>query len=246
MTPDRDGVALVTGGGTGIGRATSLLLARRGYPVAINYSRSVEDTEATVTDIRQAGGTAIAVGADVADDAATRAMVERVRSEIGPVSLLVANAGTTEHLAMDDLEGATDEVFERLFRINVLGVWHCARAVADDLRAASGAVVTVGSIAGTRGIGSSLPYAVSKAALHGLTRSMAHALAPHIRVNCVAPGLVLTRWWAGMEERAESLTSATLTGRPTGPEDIARVIADVAEAEAMTGQLITVDAGQTL
>jgi 3-oxoacyl-[acyl-carrier protein] reductase len=241
-----DTCALVTGGGTGIGRATALLLAHRGHAVAVNYSRSAADAESVVDEITRAGGRALAVQADVADDAATRAMVERVRSELGAVRLLVANAGTTEHLAMDDLDGATDDIFERLYRINVLGAWHAARAAADDLRAHSGAVVTIGSIAGTRGVGSSVPYAVSKAALHGLTRSMAHALAPHVRVNCVAPGLVLTRWWAGQEERAAGLVGATLTQRPTGPEDIAKVVVDVAEAEAMTGQIVTVDAGQTL
>jgi 3-oxoacyl-[acyl-carrier protein] reductase len=238
--------ALVTGGGTGIGRATSMLLARRGHPVVVNYNRSADDAASCVEAIAAAGGRAVALQADVSDDAAARAMVTDANGEFGPIGVVVSNAGTTEHLAMDDLEGATDEVFTRLFAVNVLGAWHTVRAAADDLRALHGAVVMVGSIAGDHGVGSSVPYAVSKAALHGLTRSLAHALAPEVRVNTVAPGLVLTRWWDGMEDRARSLVRGTLTGRPTSPEDVARVIADVAEAQAMTGQIVTVDAGQTL
>jgi 3-oxoacyl-[acyl-carrier protein] reductase len=238
--------ALVTGGGTGIGRATSLLLARRGHPVVVNYSRSADDAATCVEAITNGGGRAVAIQADVSDDEAARAMVAEANDAFGAIGVIVSNAGTTEHLAMDDLEGATDEIFTRLFAVNVLGAWHTVRAAADDLRATHGAVVMVGSIAGDHGVGSSVPYAVSKAALHGLTRSLAHSLSPEVRVNAVAPGLVLTRWWAGMEERARGLVRATLTGRPTSPEDVARVIADVAEAKAMTGQIVTVDAGQTL
>ncbi|MNI78107.1 3-oxoacyl-[acyl-carrier-protein] reductase FabG [compost metagenome] len=123
----------------------------------------------------------------------------------------------------------------------------CARAVAPYMKKnKQGAIVNLGSIAGTTGAGSSLPYAVSKAAVHGLTKSLARALSPDIRVNCVAPGAVATRWWAGREEQMHQLAPNLLLQRIAEPEDIAKFICSVLEQEAMTGQIITVDSGQTL
>lgn len=238
--------ALVTGGGTGIGRACSLALHRSGRAVAISYRRSSDEAEATVAEIEAEGGRALAVRADVTDDAAVRAMVDEVRERLGPVEVLVNNAGATVPLPLDDLEGATDEVWQQLLAINLMAPWYCARAAADDLRAADdGVVINIGSIAGQTGNGSSLPYAVSKSALQGLTRSLARALAP-VRVNEVAPGLVLTRWWAGNEERGRELAASALLDRETTPEDVARAVLGLVESRAITGQTITVDGGQTL
>jgi 3-oxoacyl-[acyl-carrier protein] reductase len=238
--------ALVTGGGTGIGRACSLALHRAGRAVAISYRRSSDDAEATVREIEVNGGRAVAVQADVTDDAAVRAMVAEVRERLGPVAVLVNNAGATVPLALDDLDGATDDVWQQLLAINLMAPWYCARAAADDLRAADdGCVVNIGSIAGLTGNGSSLPYAVSKSAMHGLTRSLARALAP-VRVNEVAPGLVLTRWWAGNEERGRTLAASALLDRETTPDDVARAVLGVVESRAITGQTIVVDGGQTL
>jgi 3-oxoacyl-[acyl-carrier protein] reductase len=239
-------VALVTGGGTGIGRACSLALHHAGYAVAVAYSRSADDANATVDEIHAGDGTARAVQADVTDDAAVRAMVAEVREHLGPVTALVNNAGATVPLPLDDLEGATDEVFQQLYAINLMAPWYCARAAADDLRAADdGSIVNIGSIAGLTGNGSSLPYVVSKAALHGLTRSLARALAL-VRVNEVAPGLVLTRWWAGQEERGRSLAAKALLDRETTPDDVARAVLGLIESRAITGQTVVVDGGQTL
>lgn len=242
--------ALVTGGGTGIGRACSLALARRGHPVAVAYSRSADDAESTAAEIRSAGGRAATVRADVTDDAAVRAMVAAAASELGPLSVVVNNAGATEHIPLDDLEAVTDEIFERLLRINTMAAWYVARAAAPDLRAArergdDAVVVNIGSVAAIAGQGSSLPYVVSKAAMSGLTRALAHGLAP-VRVNEVAPGLVLTRWWAGMEERGRQLASNALVGRETTPEDVAAAVLGVVTSRGMTGQTISVDGGQTL
>jgi 3-oxoacyl-[acyl-carrier protein] reductase len=238
--------AIVTGGGTGIGRAISLALAGQGHPVAVVFNRSDADAAETVSDIVAAGGRAHAFRADVTDDAQVRSMVDAARRELGPVSVLVNNAGGTEHLPMDDLDGATDEIFERLFRLNTMAAWYCARAAAADLRAAEdGVVVNIGSIAAVSGRGSSLPYAVSKAALSGLTRSLAHALAP-VRVNEVAPGLVETRWWAGREEQARTLASASMLGRETTTDDVAAVVLGLVDSRAITGQTVIVDGGQTL
>ncbi|GIP41297.1 3-ketoacyl-ACP reductase [Paenibacillus sp. J31TS4] len=240
-------VALVTGGSTGIGRAASLALAERGARVLVNYSRSEADAEETVHRIIQIGGQAIAIRADVSCDTEVRAMVQTAVQHCGTVDLLVNNASITRHIPIDDLESATTEVWDDLFAVNVKGMFHCARAVAPFMKKQrQGAIVNLGSIAGMTGLGSSLPYAVSKAAVHGLTRSLARALAPDIRVNCIVPGAVATRWWAGKEEQMNRLAPNLPLQRISTPEEIAQAICSALALNAMTGQLITVDCGQTL
>ncbi|HZR41963.1 MAG TPA: SDR family NAD(P)-dependent oxidoreductase [Ktedonobacteraceae bacterium] len=240
-------VALVTGGGTGIGRATCIELARRGSSVVVNYSRSQRDADETVQTIRDEGGSAIAIRADVSQDKEVRGMVESIVQHFGTVDLLVNNASITRHIPFDNLEDVTEDVWDELYAVNVKGMFYCARAVAPLMKQRKqGAIVNVGSIAGLTGMGSSLPYAVSKAAVHGLTKSLAQALAPEIRVCSVAPGAVETRWWAGQEERMKQLSQHVLLQRIATPDDIARIICAVLEQEAMTGQIITVDSGQTL
>ncbi|GHO85730.1 SDR family NAD(P)-dependent oxidoreductase [Dictyobacter formicarum] len=240
-------VVLVTGGGTGIGRATSIALAQRRAIVIVNYSRSQAEADETVQTIKEAGGRAIAIRADVARDEEVRSMVEQITQQFGTIDLLVNNASITRHIPMNDLESATEEVWDELYGINVKGMFYCARAVAPLMKQKKqGAIVNVGSIAGLSGAGSSLPYAVSKAAVHGLTKSLARALAPEIRVNSVAPGAVATRWWAGREEQMQRLSSNLLLQRIATPEDIAHMICSALEQEIMTGQIITVDSGQTL
>jgi 3-oxoacyl-[acyl-carrier protein] reductase len=240
-------VALVTGGGTGIGRAVCLLLAKRGAAVAVNYSRSKIEAEETAQLINEEGGRAIAVQADVSRDKEVRGMIELLVQQFGTIDLLVNNASITRHIPLDDLEGAAEEVWDELFDVNVKGMFYCARAAAPFMSLNSeGAIVNLGSIAGQTGLGSSLPYAVSKSAVHGLTKSLARALAPHIRVNCVVPGAVATRWWAGREEQMKKLAPNLLLQRISTPEDVAQLICAALEQEAMTGQIITVDSGQTL
>ncbi|MEK4294881.1 SDR family NAD(P)-dependent oxidoreductase [Paenibacillus sp. FSL R5-0914] len=240
-------VALVTGGGTGIGKAVSLELARRGALVAVNYSRSEAEAYETVNTIINQGGQAIAVQADVSKDQEVRSMVHSIIQHFGTVDLLVNNASITKHIALGDLEKATEEVWDELYDVNVKGMFFCARAVAPYMNhSGSGTIVNLGSIAGQTGLGSSLPYAVSKAAVHGLTKSLAHALAPTIRVNCVAPGAVATRWWSGREEQMHKLAPNLLLQRLSSTEDIAQFVCATLEQEAMTGQIITVDSGQTL
>lgn len=240
-------VAIVTGGGTGIGKATSIALAERGSIVAVNYSRSKVDADNTVLWINNNGGHALAIQADVSDDSEIHNMVEQIIQQFGKIDLLVNNASITEHIPLDDLDAATDEIWDHLFDVNVKGMFKCARAVAPYMRKSTqGAIVNLGSIAGLTGLGSSLPYAVSKAAVHALTKSLARALAPEIRINCVVPGAVATRWWTGREEQMKSLAPHLLLQRISTPEDIATFICAVLEQEAMTGQIITVDSGQTL
>jgi len=243
----RNKTAIVTGGGTGIGRAVSLLLAERGANVVVNYSRSQAEAEETVQLIESKGGQAIALQANVAKDEEVRALAEATARHFGTIDMLVNNASITKHISLEDLESVTDDVWDDLLGVNVKGMFHCARAVAPYIRRnGGGAIVNIGSIAGQNGLGSSLPYAVSKSAVHGLTKSLARALAPDIRVNCVAPGAVLTRWWAGREEQMQRLAPRLLLKQISTSEDIASFVCAVLEQEAMTGQIITVDSGQTL
>ncbi|MBY0217238.1 SDR family NAD(P)-dependent oxidoreductase [Paenibacillus illinoisensis] len=247
MTYWNNRVALITGGGTGIGRAVSLLLAQKGALVALNYSRSREAAEETVQQIVEEGGQAFAVQASVASDMEVRKMVAAVTETYGPITALVNNAGITRHIPLQDLESVTEDVWNELYDVNVKGMFYCARAVTEGMQqAGGGSVVNLGSIAGSTGSGSSLPYAVSKAAVHGLTLSLAHALSPLIRVNAIVPGAVATRWWAGNEERMNHLAGSLLLQRISSPEDIAHMICAALEQPSMTGQLITVDGGQTL
>ncbi len=240
-------VALVTGGGTGIGRATSLALARRGAAVAVNYARSRDEAEATARDITAAGGRALAVQADVSDDGAVRALVATVVDHFGGVDLLVNNAATTQYIALHDLDGATDAVWDSILALNAKGPFYCARAVAPHMRARGrGAIVNIGSIAGLTGDGSSLPYAVSKAAVAGLTRSLALALAPEIRVCNVAPGIVETRWTQGREDHVRRLSAAAPLQRTASPEDVAELVCALLANDAVTGQTVPIDGGMVM
>ncbi|WP_307893247.1 SDR family NAD(P)-dependent oxidoreductase [Bacillus swezeyi] len=239
--------ALVTGGGTGIGKAVSIALANRGVSIVVNYSRTKAEAEETVEMIKSEGGRAIAVKADVSQVSEVEDMFEAAVQEFGTVDFLVNNASITRQIELGDLDAATEEVWDELFAVNVKGMFYCARAAAPFMKKnKQGAIVNVGSIAGLTGSGSSLPYAVSKAAVHGLTKSLAHALAPEIRVCSVAPGAVSTRWWEGHEEKMKRLSQKLPLGRVAEPEDIAMLICAVLEQEAITGQIITADCGQTL
>lgn len=243
----RGTVGIVTGGGTGIGRAISLALARQGVAVAIVYSRSAAEAEETVVAIAAEGGRALAVRADVSREDAVRAMVARVVDQFGGIDLLVNSAGTTQYIPLRDLDAVTDAIWDRIFAVNVKGIFYCARAVAPHMRARGrGAIVNITSVAGILGDGSSLPYAVSKAAANGLTRSLARALAPEIRVCAVAPGIVKTRWVAGREEHVERLGKSALLGRTASPEDVAAIVLALLAQDAMTGQTLVVDGGLAL
>lgn len=244
---NRTPVAIVTGGATGIGRATSERLAAAGCAVAIVYSRSEVDAADTVNAIRARGQDAIALRADVTDGRQVEHMMAEVIARYGGLDYLVNNAGATRQLPFNELDAVTDEIWDELFAVNVKGAFNCCRAAAPHLRRGPGsAIVNVGSIAGETGYGSSLPYAVSKSALHGMTRSLARALAPEIRVNCIAPGAVQTRWWAGHEAKMRQLSGHLPLQRISTPQDIADCIWALLTAPSITGQLIRAENGQTL
>lgn len=246
-------VAVVTGGGTGVGRSTSLKLAGLGYAVVVNYSRSAADAVATVQDIRTAGGRALAFAADVAVDSACREMVAAALQEFGRIDVLVNCAGTTEFIAFDDLESVTDDVWQRLYLVNVVGAFHCARAVREAMQTAGeGVIINVSSVAAQLAQGSSIPYCCTKAALDNLTVSLARTFAPVIRVNGVAPGFIDGRWTqAGLGNRFEAIKESyekTLPMRQVcRPDDIADgIVSLITGSRLVTGQTLTVDAGMTI
>ena len=249
-TPRRlDGqVALITGSATGIGRETALAFAREGAAVVINYSRSEAEARQTQDDVAALGVRTLLCRADVSDDAAVREMVGQTVKAFGRLDILVNNAGTTHFVPFEQLDDLTDDIWDRIFAVNVKGAFYCTRAAAPHLRrAGAGLVVNVASVAAFSGIGSSMAYAASKGALITLTRSLAHGLAPDIRVNVVAPGVVKTRWVAGHEEHVERLAQDALMRRPAGADDVANVIVSLAtHSTFLTGETIVVDGGRLL
>ncbi|MDR3564399.1 MAG: SDR family oxidoreductase [Negativicutes bacterium] len=240
-------VALITGAGTGIGRAIALGLAAKGVDVVVNYSRSAKDAEATAADVRAAGVSCLLQQANVANDAEVRTMVENTVQHFGRLDYLVNCAGTTDFVDLADLEGLTEEFWDRAMGVNVKGVFFVSRAASVHLKKSHGAIVNITSIAGITGKGSSIAYAASKAAAISVTRSLARVLAPEVRVNSVAPGIVMTRWVAGKEEHVRSLGKDTPLGRVCGPEDVAEIAVPLLLGSAMmTGQTIVVDGGTVI
>lgn len=243
-------VAIVTGSATGVGAATALQLAARGCGVVVNYTRSEADAKETLAGVQKLGVPAMLAQCDVSDDAAVRAMVKRAVDELGSVDILVNNAGTTHFVNHADLEGLTEDMWDRIMAVNVKGTFFCTRAVAPYMRErGEGAIVNVSSVAGVRGGGSSIAYAASKAAIVNLTTTTSRVLGPEIRVNCVAPGFIDGRWLrGGIGESYETVRERSAQGsvlkKVTTPDDIAQVIVSlVAGADLVTGQTIVVDAG---
>lgn len=239
--------ALVTGGGTGIGRAISLALAALSIKVAINYSRSQSEALQTAAEIGQSGGTALTVQANVANDNEVRAMVQTVVAQFGQLDYVVNCAGTTIYVDMPDLEGLKPEFWDEIMNVNVKGLFSVCRAAAPHLKQTKGSIVNITSVAGITGIGSSIAYAASKAAAISVTKSLARVLAPEVRVNSVAPGIVLTRWVDGREDHVRRLGEHTPLGRCCSPGDVADVAVPLlVTASMMTGQTIVVDGGAFL
>jgi len=245
--------ALVTGGGTGVGRATALDLARRGCSVAVNYSRSADEAEQTAAAARALGVRALAVQADVSDDAQCRRLVETSVAELGRLDALVQSAWVTVFVPHADLEKLQARDWEQLMAVNVLGAFQCARAARGPLeQAGEGEIVNVSSVAGIAGVGSSIPYCASKAALNNLTLTLARVLAPKIRVNAVAPGFITGRWLAGgLGDAYDAVKGAMEARAPLGrvcdPEDVAAAILSlVTGSDLVTGQIMAVDGGMLI
>ena len=243
-------IALVTGGGTGVGRAIVLQLARLGVAVAVNYSKSKDDAEATAKESRNLGVRALAFQADVSDEAQVKRMVGEIKRQLGQVEILVNNAAFTRFTDLADLYALSPQEWEQTFAVNVNGAFYCTRGVVPMMKSQGwGRIVNISSVAAFTGRGSSIAYCASKAALLSLTRSLARVLGPEITVNAVAPGLIDTRWIAGLErvdEIREAYVKETSLHRVLTPDDVAEVaISLIANMNLVTGQTIVVDAGRT-
>ncbi len=237
-------IALITGGATGIGRSCAERLSALGASVVINYSRSKDKAEQLASQLESRGTPAMAVQADVAQDGDVRNMVEQILSRFGRIDILVNNAGRTRFVAMDDLEGVTEEDWDMIMNTNVRGAFYVTRACASELKRNNGCVVNISSIAGFMGRGSSIPYSVSKGALINLTKCLARALAPEVRVNSIAPGIVLTDWVIGQEEHIKRQSGGTLMGRAAEAVDVADAVEGmIIHGGFVTGQTLIVDGG---
>ena len=244
--------ALITGGGTGVGRATALALAERGCAVAVNYSRSRDEAEETASDIEKLGVRGVAIQADVAADADCRRLVETAVGELGRLDVLVQSAGVTSFIPHANLDDVKDEDWERIMAVNVKGIFQCARAAKAPMDAAgAGAIVNVSSVAGIAGVGSSIPYCAAKAAVNSLTVTLARTLAPKIRVNAVAPGFITGRWLAGglgdaYEVVKKAMEARAPLGKVCDPEDVAEAILALVSTDLVTGQVVPVEGGMLI
>jgi len=239
-------VAIITGASSGIGAASALALAKRGWSVVVNYSRS----EAQAKQVAASCADAIAVAADVAEDAECRKLAQAALDKWGRLDALVNNAGTTKFVPHGDLDGLSADDFLRIYRVNVVGAFQMTRACVPALKASRGAVVNVSSVAAQLGVGSSVAYAASKAALNTMTRSLARSLGPEVRVNAVCPGYVDTPWHHNALgiDRANQVAAHYAAAVPlkdyARPDDVADVITWLIEgARQVTGEAIFVDGG---
>jgi ketoreductase RED2 len=244
VTTDLKGrVALVTGSSSGIGAAVASTFAQLGASVVVNSASSVAAGQALAADLPDA----IYVQADVADPAQADRLVEAGVDRYGRLDIVVNNAGTTVVIPHADLDAATNEVWDRILRVNVMGTWNIVRAAAPHLRASGdGVILNITSLAGVRAVGSSIPYAVSKAALNHLTVLLAKALGPEIRVHAVAPGLIDTPWTESWEEVRATVTASAPLQRSGTPEDVADACVALVGTRYATGQVLLLDGGMAL
>ena len=237
--------ALITGASRGIGRGIALELAREGWDICINYLQHREAALETASEVRKLGQNAAVFQADVADGAAVEAMARQAERDLGPISLLVNNAGIAGQIQFQDI---TDAQWNRYLAVNLGGARNTIRAVLPRmLSEKSGCIVNISSIWGLRGASCEVAYACTKAAIIGLTRSLALELAPSgIRVNCVAPGVIDTDMVQVLgQETLRALAEETPLGRLGTPEDIAYAVAFLASERAsfLTGQVLGADGG---
>jgi ketoreductase RED2 len=235
-------VALVTGSSSGIGAATARAFADAGSAVLVNSARSVSEGEAVAGSLPDA----LYVQGDITEASTPERLVAAALNRWGRLDTLVNNAGTTAVIPHHDLAAASVDVWRRIFEVNVFGTWSMSVAAMPALREAHGSVVNVASVAGVRPVGSSIPYASSKAALNHLTVLLAKVVGPEVRVNAVAPGLVDTPWTADWDVIRQAVQQIAPLRRSGQPEDIAEVILSLARSSYVTGQVLVVDGGMSI
>ena len=245
--------AIVTGASRGVGKQTALRLAAGGCSVLVNYSQSAEAAEQVAKQVEASGVRAIPFRANIASDAACRAMVAEAVRGFGRLDILVNNAGTTRFINHRDLDGVTDEAWDEILGVNLKGPFQCTRAAREALQTSgNGEVVMTSSVAGIAATGSSIPYCASKAGLNNLTVSLARVLGPEIRVNAVAPGFIDGEWLAeGLGAAYEPIKKAMQDKSPLGrvctPEDVAQtILAVITGSDLVTGHVLPVEGGMLI
>jgi 3-oxoacyl-[acyl-carrier protein] reductase len=243
----KDRVVIVTGGGTGIGRGISSRFAAEGARVVVNYASSQQAAEDTAADLNAAGGTVIAYQASVLVEAEIRKMFADVVDRWGGIDVLVNNAGWSQRVPHHQLDDLTEEIWDRTLNTNLRGKFYCMRAVTPYLKGKEGSsIINIASIAPYSGQGSSIVYAASKAGVISMTKSFARILAPEVRVNCIAPGFVRTRFAGWPQHVFDEAEKTTPLKRIATPEEVgAAAVFLAADATATTGEVINVDVGQT-
>ncbi len=248
--------AIVTGSSSGLGAATAKQLAEQGARLVVNYASNARDAEAVADSCRAAGAEVIVVQGDVSRDDDCR-HIAAAAAPWGRLDALINNAGTTKHMAHDDLDGLSSDDFQRLFAINSIGPYQMIRAARSLLEAGAdksgraSAVVNVSSVAGLTGVGSSVAYVASKGALNAMTLALARALAPKIRINAVCPGYIDTAWFtkgrgaAAAAQVREMVKSKVPLKAASSAEDVAELVCFLATPRSghMTGELVRMDAG---
>jgi ketoreductase RED2 len=236
-------VAIVTGSSSGIGAAVARKLAGAGVRVVVNSARSVDAGRRLAGSLPEA----TYVQADVADPEQARELVATAVDTYGRLDVLVNNAGRTRRIPHADLDAVTPEVWREILDLNVLGTWQMTTAAIPHLRkSGAGCVVNVSSIAATRPAGSSIPYAVSKAAVEHMTRLLANVTGPEVRVNAVAPGLIETPWTKDFVQIADKVRQETPLRRVGLPDDVADAVLGLTTSTYVTGQVLLVDGGAHL
>lgn len=250
----KEKVAIVTGSATGVGAATAVLLADKGCNVVINYTRSKEEAMATAQLVEQHNVECIVFKADVSNDDECKSMVEATIKKWGKIDYLVNNAGKTKFNPFENLDGLSGEDFLDIYSVNVVGPYQMIKAVVPYMKQqGGGAIVNDSSLAGINGVGSSIAYVTSKAALNIMTKSLAHVLGPEIRINAVAPGPIQTRWLkGGMGDEAysaliEQAENELPLKQVATAEDVAETLVWFLEgAKLITGEVLIVDSGAHL
>lgn len=238
-------VVVVTGGGTGIGRGICHRFAQEGAVVVVNYSISKKQAKEVVAEIGNLGGRAADIRADVSKDREARELIEKAVSHFDRLDVLVNNAAWTRYIPHLNLEDLSEEILENTWSVIVKGSIYCTRAAVPHLRAnGGGSVINITSNAGFTAKGSTIIYGASKAALTFITKALARALAPEIRVNAIAPGFVDTGFVNWTPEILDQLKRQTHLGQPILPENVGDAAVFLAsDAVATTGQTFLTDGG---
>jgi len=247
-------VAIVTGSATGVGEEVAVELAKLGANVVINYTKSFDEAKAAVARCEEVGAEVLLCQADISNDDDCRRMVAETVEKWGRVDILVNNAGRSKFVAHAKLDGLDAEDFQSIYSVNVVGTFQMTRAVVPHMKEqGEGSIVNVSSIAGIEGIGSCIAYAASKGALNTMTKSLARALGPEIRVNSVCPGFIQTRWLReGLGEDVynnlmSSVERSTVLNAASSPVEVAEPIVFFAlSGHHTTGAIYTVDSGSHL